>query len=178
MSTTPNKITQRFAQMEQDRQELLERLAPLDTQRLESKPDPGSWSVTEVIHHLTVAEEAALHYMQKKLKAGGHQKAPAKAKLKQLLLNLAIKLPIKYKAPKVAQLPEGVTISFAEAVESWNRVRNELEAVYTNLDPELADHDLFKHPMVGKLSVMQSIIFMHGHMTRHEGQIDRILSEV
>ena len=98
--------------MENERKLLLSELEkyPIDT--LEKKPNAKEWSVTEVIMHLVVAESASLAYMRKKLEVGGHGKASFSAGIKQRLLNLAISLPIKYKAPKVAQLKEGETVMF------------------------------------------------------------------
>ena len=167
-----------FGRMENERQELLKRLEAYPEEVLTKKPDADSWSVTDTIYHLKVAEEGALRYMLKKLEVGGHQKASVGASIKQKLLNLAVSLPIKYKAPPVAQIPEGMDIPFAQAVAEWNAVRNGLKEQYTTVDESIIVNELFKHPAAGKLSILQSVKFMRQHMVRHIGQIERILKAV
>lgn len=176
--TTRKDLLQAFDKMEAERQQLLSRLAPYSEETLTKKPAPNSWSVTETIYHLKVAELGALNYMRKKLEVGGHKKATFGALVKQKLLNLAVSLPFKYKAPPVAQIPEGISISYAQAVAEWDEVRSGLLKEYKSVDERIIDNELFKHPMAGKLSVLQSVKFMRQHVIRHIGQIDRILKVV
>lgn len=167
-----------FDKMENERSSILKNLEGHSEEKLIRKPTPDRWSVTEVILHLSKAEEGALKYMQIKLKHGGHKKATFGAWLKQKLLNFAISIPIKYKAPNVIKLNEGEGVSFAEAVANWAEIRKALRKEYELLDEAIIDHELFKHPAAGKLSVMQSVKFMRGHMLRHKGQIERTIKQV
>jgi hypothetical protein len=128
--------------------------------------------------HLVVAESAALAYLRKKLEVGGHGKASLSAGIKQRLLNLAIALPIKYKAPKVAQLKAGEVVSYTEAVQRWQTLRNEMKATYEMLDDSMVDHELFKHPAAGKISALQGVKFMRQHVLRHVDQINRTTARV
>jgi uncharacterized damage-inducible protein DinB len=64
---TRKELLQAFDRMENERQALLGQLESYSEDILEKKPDADSWSVTEVIYHLKVAEEGALKYMRKKL---------------------------------------------------------------------------------------------------------------
>lgn len=175
---TRKELLAEFEKMENERQQLLKKLEPFSEVVLTKKPDANTWSVTEVIYHLKVAEEGALKYMQKKLEVGGHDKAMFGASVKQKLLNLAISLPVKYKAPKVAQIPEGTNVSYEQALTEWNEIRNSLKSEYDSVDEAIIGNELFKHPMAGKLSILQSVKFMRQHMNRHIGQIDRILKAV
>lgn len=176
--TSKKELISAFDKMENERQQLLERLEQYSEEILTKKLDAGSWSVTETIYHLKVAEHGALRYMRKKLEVGGHQKASFGAAIKQRLLNFAVSLPIKFKAPAVAQIPDGVDVGFAEAVEEWNEVRSGLRSDYKTIDETIIDNELFKHPAAGKLSIFQSVKFMRQHANRHFGQIDRILKQV
>lgn len=176
--TSRKELITAFDKMEIERQQLLKRLGQFSEEVLTKKPSPTSWSVTETIYHLKVAEQGALMYMRKKLEVGGHQKATFGALVKQKLLNLAVSLPIKYKAPSVAQIPKGTSVSFAQAVEEWNDVRNGLLQEYNSVEENIIDNELFKHPAAGKLSVLQSVKFMRQHVIRHIGQIDRALKQV
>jgi len=175
---TRKELMEAFERMENERQQLLKRLEQYSEEILSKKPAADSWSVTETVYHLKVAENGALQYMLKKLEVGGHQKATFGAAVKQKLLNLAVSLPIKYKAPPVAQIPEGINVTYAQAVAEWNEVRAGLKKQYETVDENIIGNELFKHPAAGKLSVLQSVKFMRQHVIRHIGQIDRILKVV
>jgi uncharacterized damage-inducible protein DinB len=175
---TRKELLEAFGKMESERQKLLKQLEQYSEEVLIKKPDVDSWSVTETIYHLKVAENGALLYMRKKLEVGGHQKATFGAAVKQKLLSLAVSLPFKYKAPSVAQVPEGTKVSYAEAVAEWNDVRKALKKEYERIDESIIGNELFKHPAAGKLSILQSVKFMRQHVVRHAGQIDRILKIV
>lgn len=171
-------LLQVFETMEAERTDLLQQLEAYPQDVLEKKPDAESWSVTEVVYHLKVAEEGALKYMRKKLEVGGHQKAKASAGLKQQFLNFMVSLPIKFKAPKVAQLPKDANVSYQQAVNEWTEVRNALKAQYDSVNENVIGNELFKHPAMGKMNLVQSVRFMRQHMNRHIGQIHRTLKKV
>lgn len=175
---TRKELLKAFDRMENERQQLLQRLERYSEEVLTKKPDKDSWSVTETVYHLKVAEDGALQYLLKKLEVGGHQKATFGAAIKQRFLNLAVSLPIKYKAPPIAQIPKGINIPYTQAVAEWNEVRTGLRKQYDSMDERIIGDELFKHPLVGKLSVLQSVKFMRQHALRHIGQIDRILKVV
>ena len=158
--------------MEAERLSILKELSSYSEQKLSEKPSPNQWSVAEVIMHLVIAERGALAYMNKKLEFGGHGKAAFGSGLKQRLLNLAITIPgLKYKAPTVVELKKEDSVDYAEAKAKWDAVRSEMKKEYEALNEKLAEHELFKHPAAGKMSLLQGIRFMRQHMNRHIGQI-------
>ncbi|MGB0915974.1 MAG: DinB family protein [Flavobacteriales bacterium] len=176
--TSRKELLSLFDELEKERLELLTSLSNRPKEVLVKKPSADSWSVTEVVLHLAKAEEGALKYMRVKLEHGGHKKASFGAAVKQKLLNLAIALPFKYKAPSVIELDATGNTSFAEAQELWGQIRSNLKKEYESIDESIIDHELFKHPAAGKLSIMQSVRFMRQHVQRHVGQIERVLKAV
>ncbi len=172
------ELLNRFDQMESERQTLLAELNGHQPEVLCKKPSSDAWSVAEVIMHLTAAEKGAFLYLQKKLEYGGHKKAAVTSGLKQTLLNLAVSLPIRYKAPKIVDVKNENNLSFSEAVTNWNEVRISLQSAYERMDEAIIDNELFKHPAAGKLNVIQSVKFMRQHMRHHIKQIHRTLSTI
>lgn len=168
---TKQQLLDEFQKMESEREAILSEMSSYSVDVLTKKPDSESWSVAEIIMHLVVAEGGALAYMRKKLEFGGHAKSSLGAALKQRLLNLAISVPVKYKAPKVASIKEGENPTFEEASTKWNELRSELLKEYEAMDDNLVSHELFKHPAAGKLNVLQSVRFMRQHMNRHIKQM-------
>jgi len=166
-------LLKRFTVLEDQRRSILERLHAMDPQTLRTSPAPGSWSVAQVVLHLAIAEEGMMAYLNKKRSVGGHGPAGAGAPFRLGLLNLALVLPVKYKAPAVvATVPE---CSFDEATQRWDAVRRTMRSTFDTLPEELIGHGLFKHPSAGKFDLVQGIRFMGMHVERHRGQIDRIL---
>jgi uncharacterized damage-inducible protein DinB len=167
-----------YNQMESERQKLLTGLSQYSHEVLEKKPAADVWSVTEVIYQLVVAERGALSYLNKKLEVGGFHQASFSAGLKQKLLNFLISLPIKFKAPKVVQLPKDTHVTYEEVVTEWNGIRKNMKQTYEGLSDDFCGKELFKHPIAGKMNVVQGLKFMRQHMNRHIGQIERTLKQV
>ena len=172
------KLLTEFERMEAERNALVASLSRYDAEILTQKPSPEAWNVAEVIMHLVVAENAALTYMRKKLEYGGLQKASATAGLKQRLLNFLIRLPIKYKAPAVANIKQGEEVGYREATERWAEIRNQLRSEYEAMNEQTVAQELFKHPAAGKMSALQGVRFMRQHMNRHIQQIHSAIKKV
>lgn len=167
-----------FDKMESERQALINRLEKHSAEVLSTKPNANEWSVAEVIDHLRTAESGALLYMRKKLEFGGHQKAGIGAGIKQKLLNLAVTLPIKYKAPKFLDVPASSDLNYEMVLSQWNEVRKQMRNDYERLDEKLIGNELFKHPSAGKMNAVHGAKFMRQHMNHHISQIDRVLKVV
>lgn len=174
--TNKERLLARLGRMESDRLSLMQRFAGIPSHKLAERPGPDKWSVAQVMMHLVVAEEGAQAYLKKKLAYGGHRRAGLLSGLRLALLQLAIRSPFRYKAPAVvADIPD---CSFEAANERWASVRADMRRTYAELDEAAIGRELFKHPMAGRLSLLQGLAFMHDHMVRHTGQIERTLVAV
>lgn len=176
--STRKDLLKEFEKMESERLAIVQKMKTHPIAKLDQKPSADAWSVSEVVLHLVVAETASYNYMKKKLELGGHSKAKASAGIKQWLLSLAISLPIKFKAPKIAEIKEGSNITFDEAEKQWTAIRNAMRSEYNTIDETIIDNELFKHPSAGKLSAMHSVRFMRQHMNRHIKQMERAIAQV
>jgi len=174
--TSKEKLLKAFDTSEALRQQLLRKLESYSAEQLAQKPDANSWSVAHVIQHLAIAEEGSLNYLQKKLDVGGHARAKVGSLFRLRLLNTALALPIKFKAPKVVEVPTDEHISYSEALERWNEIRKLTRSTYESLNDGLVTNELFKHPFAGKLNLIHGQRFMQQHMERHIKQIWRGLS--
>lgn len=160
-----------FEQMETERNALIVQLDGLPEPTLTTSPRPGGWSVAQVITHIAMAEEGSLAYLRKKHEGGRHKPAAFSGRWRLPLLNLAISLPVKYRAPAlIAAVP---STSYGEARSHWEGVRAAMRRTYEALPEAHIGHDLFKHPTVGRFSLMQGLRFMRRHVRRHRGQILR-----
>ena len=165
-----------LVEMESERIALFARLDQLPEAKLSLQPAAGSWSVTQVIMHLVIAEEGGLAYLRKKLSFAKHKPVGTFSVLRLMLLKAAMASPFKFKAPAiVAVVPN---LGYTEAKERWAAVRKAMHDVYSSLPDEHVGHDLYKHPLAGKLDLVQGTRFIHAHCKRHMDQIDRILKRI
>ena len=170
-----DRLLMEFTRLESGREGLLRRVERIPIERLEAQPKPGAWSVAQVVAHLAVAEETSLAYLRKKLHHGGHRPVTVIGALRLLTLDLALSSPVRWKAPRIiADIPPA---SWAEATARWTQVRAEWRNALAELPPSFASHGLFKHPVAGKLSLIQGLRFMATHVRHHSAQVERILAQ-
>ena len=174
--STKAKLLRRFAILENERQILLTKLEQLDPVLLQTAPGPEEWSVAQVMLHLAIAEGSAMAYLRKKLEVGGHGPPDVTAPLRLLLLNTALALPIKFKAPAIVATVPACT--YADARAQWDAVRSDMRHVLDGIPEKYVGHGLFKHPSAGKFDLVQGLRFMTYHVRHHHGQIQRILGRL
>ena len=165
-----------FDAMEQSRKDHLGKLNSNDP-KFSTSPKNGGWSVAQVCIHLSGAESQGLAYMRKKLSGGAVDKATFNTWYRATLLRAALWLPIKYKAPSILKEPDA-TISFADAMAQWADGRAKLRQFIAEFPIELIDSEVFKHPAAGKITLMQTLRFMHEHQNHHMKQVRRILDSL
>lgn len=163
-----------FERMEATKASLLRSLASLDTETLNRKPDSSSWSILQVIAHLTKSEGGTLQYIRKKTQdSGALPRAGIAAWFRIAALVIGIRSPFKFKAPKgVADVPE--TGDLKAASFAWAEVREDWREFVEAFPPELDGKAIFRHPFVGLLGPVQTMIFLNEHLGNHVRQIARI----
>lgn len=167
------RLVERFAALEVERHQLLGTLAQHGAKQLEHIPGPGQWSAAQVIVHFAVVEEGLLAYLRKKVQYGGHGPVSANAPFRLALLKLALRSPLKFKAPAVvAHAPQ---VSMAEAQDRWEHARAALYEAIGSLPDEALGHGLIKHPTAGRFTPRQGLSFISAHIGHHKRQLARIL---
>jgi len=170
------KTLKAFNRLEKQREEFLSLFHSQRENQLQFRPDSDSWNMLQVIRHLVTAESLSLVYIKKKVNnADKLQKADFMAKLRALLLKIALALPIKFKAPKIAEVKEDHP-DFETAVEEWYNVRKELNELLENADEAIFSKTIYKHPRAGYLTLKQTLEFMEDHIDHHRKQIGRIMN--
>lgn len=170
------KFNNLFKKQEQLRIKIIADLKPHSVELINTKPSPAVWSVADNIAHLIAAEEYVFNYVNKKIKDGSPlSKTGFRAKRKRMILKIAFALPLlKFKVPKsVAPLIKYSTLKDLEA--KWENTSNALYELINSLDESYFHKDIWHHPRVGKINLVQMIDFANDHTIRHEGQIKRTL---
>lgn len=163
-----------FEKMEATKATLLQSLASLDAATLNRKPDAATWSILQVIAHLTKSEGGTLQYIKKKTQdPGALPKAGLAPWFRIAVLVVGIHSPMKFKAPKaLADLPEAS--EFQAASFAWAEVREDWREYIAVFPEVLNNRMIFRHPFVGLLGPAQLMIFLNEHLGNHVRQIARI----
>jgi len=67
-----------------------------------------------------------------------------------------------------------VVIYPQELINKWDRSRKEFRDYLGDFDSDKLQYFIFKHPIAGKLNILQALEFINYHMIHHQKQIERI----
>jgi DinB superfamily len=152
---------------------LLLELEAYSTEELQYKKSPNSWSAIQNMMHLIMAESGSLAYCRKKMAFGGEYDTPGiKSQFRYIQLITAMYLPIKIKAPAAIDgenVPNNLTLGQVEG--KWDESFAHWHQFFENLQDDLIDKVVYKHPRAGKISWLNMIGFFDVHFERHRKQI-------
>lgn len=156
---------------------LLEKLATIPLEKLKKQPPAGGWSAIQVMQHVFSVENSSLQYLQKKVSFNPElKKAGLLAWWRITKFKIAYNLPLKFKAPKIVDPTlQEASPSFWEISKQWKETRSTLRKFLVDANPDLFEKELYKHPLVGKMSLFNMLEFFDGHFKRHEKQLWRVL---
>lgn len=160
--------------LEHTKDQLLKELSHLSVEKLNESPAPEKWSIAQVVFHIYLAELRSFQYMEKKCSDWQAQPtATFSEKIRSLLLSVSLRLPIKYKAPRVVseQIPE--TVDWAQLIADWADLRKNLHELLERIPSEAYKKQLLKHPIIGKINIPQAITFFQDHFDHHVPQIKK-----
>ncbi len=174
----PTQWKAQFETLESLRKDILKLTEGKENDILKKKTSENEWSVLEICNHLMVIEQLSIGYIRNKIeKADQAKPVNFKSKIKTILLKIALKLPLKFKAPKtVTQIPAPKTFSDLNMI--WDMTRKELWKVIEKV-PEGSYHKaFFKHPITGYMTIEDMLDFFILHTKHHIKQIKRTLQKV
>ena len=172
-----NSVAEIYEANDSARARLFESVEGLDDGQQSFRPEPGLWSVAEILEHLSLVEAQLVRLFQVVLRkaeaAGGAGRAVdapfAPITLREVAERAATE---KYKAPETAVPTGGVTLT--DSIARLNQTRdalNELRPLIERLD---CTQMLYPHPAFGPLNLYQWLAFMGLHQSRHRRQIEAL----
>jgi len=177
MSGIHRRLGREMVRLETDRETLLARLSELDDERIRTPPEPGVWSVAQIVEHLVQAEH---HMLLGKLSIRELQRRPRsiRNRLYFQLVILVLSSPIPVKTPGDAVGPTG-TVPLDELAARWRASQSRFrqvvlgEGAAKEIDP-LRDA-VFRHPLAGPMTPAQAVQMIGTHQRRHLKQIQERL---
>jgi len=101
------------------------------------------------LRHIITAEALTLRYIKKSVKNPDNlPHLNFDSRFRSFRLKVALKLPIKFKAPKYAEVSED-NPGFEQTMAYWNSVRNEFREFLIHADEEIFSKTVYKHPRAG-----------------------------
>ena len=170
-----SKLEPLFNKLENSRLQLFAKLEKKEESELNFHPGKDEWSILQVMHHLMISEHLSIGYINKKLTYRTNiKKSGFGAAIRLFILKVILRLPFRYKAPKiVSELPDNSDSNQVKG--QWDQTRKELRELLDNLPEEFLNKDIFKHGFAGKMNIFQALCFMNEHFRHHLKQVDRIM---
>lgn len=166
-----------FDTIEQQKADLLIQIGSLSAAQLHQHP-PGKWSLSQVFAHLITSEQLSVQYLKKKIQAIDEQPDTGLVEeLKMWTLIISQRLPFKFKAPKVVVDHTPAFKNAAEIATAWNQTRTELKDLLGRFTANHLKRKIYKHPVAGKLNIVQATRFFSEHIIHHTPQIKRLLKQ-
>lgn len=164
-----------FQLLEEQRAALLKPLQTLTPEHLNRSLNQ-KWSISQVAGHVVQAEKMSLAYMSKKINA--INEVGNTGLLNELVLGVFIisqRLPLKYKAPKnLGDKPP----AYADVIaleQDWNASRQTLKLFLETIPDRGIHKKIYRHPIMGRCSVIHALKFFREHLIHHQPQIMRQL---
>ncbi|MBN8576218.1 MAG: DinB family protein [Cytophagales bacterium] len=168
-------LKESFGRLEIQRLALLKQIEILNVDQLHQHP-PGKWSLSQVFAHLITSEQLSVQYLNKKILAIEDQPDTGITEvLKMWLLIISQRLPLRFKAPNVVVAHTPAFKDAAEITQAWNQTRAELNDLLSRFTGQQLRRKIYKHPVAGKLNIVQTLRFFQEHIIHHTPQIKRLL---
>ncbi len=146
------------------RKELLNEIAVLSDKQFNMKPTEEKWSVSQVIRHLILIDEAVLPALRKAVQEESERVAE---KNLEFVLDRTKKITSPLPEPSTEFISkEKLLLILSQARTSLLEYVNEIET--------LAEDKSVIHPALGAISIKQMIEFVALHEKRHIEQIKEI----
>lgn len=168
-------LRSKYATLQQQWEMLFLKVEGWPDEKLNQQPQPGKWSAAQIMSHLILSERLIATSLTKKIHANEPlEKSGLKSWYRSVLLKLSLRSSLRFKAPRVvAKVPEYSSLSDIEV--QWHQTTKEFEKLLENFPSHLLGRAIFTHPIVGRISLYQTIDFMADHVYHHLRQINRIL---
>ncbi|KAA3438575.1 DinB family protein [Rufibacter hautae] len=140
------------------------------------KPSADQWSAAQLLFHLAKVDQQVVNGLEKRL-GSGKALRPMRlgTRVRSFLLNLFLRLPIKFKAPPaVSEVPEEVQIP--AVIKDWQDTRARLLVLVSGFPENQLNREVFFHPRSGMITLPQTLRFMLEHTEHHRRQMRRLLS--
>ncbi len=179
MAIDNQKINIQLERLDQKKQALMDIIRSLPPEMYLLNPDPGTWSVGQVANHLYLSERLSLAYLNKKMSyIDTIPPFSIKSWWALYSVNFILWSPFKIKAPPSINMWKDIEILSPDDLDTkWNMLRKDLAVFITQHQPAFHSHLVFNHPISGRMTMTQMLIFFNHHFAHHLRQIHRVIKK-
>ncbi len=167
------KVLTKYEQLQDENALIMQDLKKLESTELNYKSNDKKWNIIQVLNHIKSTEAGTLKYIHKKMKYGGLKMTNWSAGTRAFLMRSLNNSSIKFKMPSVLTQPS-VDGSLQSIQNEWNELRDQWRTFIKNFPDEDLNKAVFRHPIFGRLSLLQTMDSMISHQNHHKKQINRI----
>jgi hypothetical protein len=158
--------------LEETRQRLINEISLLSTDVLNEKPDPDTWSISQVCEHIALAEKS----FAKAIRYGLKQEDNPKSEFKPI--HVLYDRTKKVKAPEMV-IPSDEKLDLQEILDLLSESRSFFLEILGNVsDTAALSKKTVAHPLFGDLLLQQWAELVPFHEDRHIEQIKEIKAKI
>ncbi len=171
-------LSQIFDEMDEIHARFYERVEAFSAEDLSARPDAASWSVGEIVEHVSLVEKSILKLINLLLVKA--EEAGVEAEPDGSIGPISVEKIVersqreKYNAPETA-LPSG-NLSATDSLARMRAVRATLEELRPRLLKTNLSNVSYPHPAFGPMNLYEWLILLGIHKGRHLRQIEAIIS--
>ena len=140
----------------------------------EYKPSPDAWNMLQVLQHIVISERMIVNYLLNKGLAKSKKPGGKMHILRSWFLRLMLKSPLKFKTPEVKGIEPDGNVKKEVLFQEWEKVRMELYSFLQQFPENKLNELIFRHPVVGWLTIISTLHFITDHIGHHQQQLSRI----
>jgi uncharacterized damage-inducible protein DinB len=170
-----SKLETHFQLLEQQRGKILSEVKASSPDALNHSRN-GKWSISQIAGHLVQAERMSVAYMTKKINAiQAVENTGLWGELKLFVFIVSQRIPLKYKAPSNLGEKPPAYPDFASLESDWHESRQSLKQFLETVPDWGLNKMIYRHPVMGRCSVLNALAFFREHCIHHYPQIKRQL---
>lgn len=166
------KLEIKYLRLAQQKAVYLAEAKNANQRQLAFSPNPGKWSLLELLDHLVLVESQALRFMKSFDFNRSDKKTNVRSRINSLLLRLFLSSRIKFKVPVPTVIPKQKTLEVL--LVEWDAQNEELVKFLSGFPEEKLHNFIFVHPVAGKFNILQTLDFLVDHLVHHQLQLKAI----
>jgi hypothetical protein len=172
------KIATLYRLLEYEKNEIDALLQYVSSSKFNLKVNDHSWSMAQIIQHIFLAESQTLDAIKWRLKnKNNFPTVSLWARIRVWYTICLFQLQFKLKAPNFVTPIEN-EINKNDLLKQWQDTRNEWSQLVYKFPKNMENKVVYKHPILGYLSLSLTLKFMFHHLIRHHHQIVTLINTI
>jgi DinB superfamily len=159
-----------------EREALLQSISGLTEDQLNYKPSSDGWSISDILHHLALSDEANAKFAAYILRQAEEKGIPSDPTPDNSVLDCMdhLREPLKTQVKAPDRVAPRSHLPAEESIARLKASREKLLGAFEQLSRYDVSQLSYPHPFLGDLNTYQWLVLAGGHESRHTAQIRKI----